>query len=137
MSSFSVWTANGTLNHLFRGTAFNVPGRFLALFTSPSGLENNTIGTANEVAVGPTGYARPNIDANGGFAVAVNSSMSNVQEFDFPIATSDWGTITHTAIMDAATGGNVVAWGPLLNPRIIYTGDSIKVPAGAFTITLT
>jgi len=138
MSGFSVHTENGVLNQVFNNTAFTVPGRFLALFTASTGLEENLIANAAEVVSAATGYVRVNITANGGFTTSSAGTLSNAQEFDFPIATADWQTITHTAVMDASAAGtgNVICWGPLLNPRVIYTGDSIRVPAGAFTITL-
>lgn len=139
MAGFSTYTSNGVLNQVFSSTPFQVTGRHLALFTSANGLQENTIGNADEVSTNGSNYARINLDMHGGFTSSSSGSITNTQEVDFPIAASDWGTITHTAIVDAsAVGtGNIVCWGPLLNPRIIYTGDNIRVPVGAFTITLT
>ena len=138
MPGFSDYTENGVLNQIFNGTPFVVPGRYLALFTSATGLEENTIAQADEVSAVGTGYARVNIPANGGFTTALTGTLSNAQEFDFPIALADWSTISHAAIVDVATAGagNIICWGPLVNPRIIYTGDSIRVPEGAFSVTL-
>lgn len=138
MPGFSDYTENGVLNQIFNGDAFVVPGRFLALFTSANGLEENNITGADEVSATGTGYIRVNVTANGGFTTSTTGTLSNAQEFDFPIATADWTTITHAAIIDTVSNGtgNVLCWGPLVNPRVIYTGDSIRVPAGAFTVTL-
>lgn len=138
MSSFSDYTENGVLNYLFNGTPFSIINRFFGLFTSANGLENNQITDAEEISNVSTGYTRINLDSLGGFTSSTAGTISNAQEMDFPIAQSDWGTITHSAILDSLDNstGNVIAWGPLLNPRVIYTGDSIKVPVGALTITL-
>lgn len=136
MAGFSDYLEDKLLNFVFKGDVFKIPGRYLALFTSDTGLEENNISLAAEVRDTQQSYARINITAQGGFNTASGGIIANSQDMDFPIAQADWGTITHTAVMDAATNGNVLAWGPLLNPRTIYNGDSVRVPSGALTITL-
>ena len=136
MSGFSDYLEDKLLNFVFKGDAFTVPGRYLALFTSDVGLEENNLALANEVKDAQQSYARIDMTAQGGVSPSAGGILANSQDMDFPIAQADWGTITHTAVLDAATDGNVLAWGPLLNPRTIYNGDSVRVPSGALTITL-
>ena len=56
--------------------------------------------------------------------------------FEFPVAQSDWGTISHGALMDAETGGNVIWWSALSAPRIVYSGDTIRFAPNTAVITL-
>lgn len=135
MSSFSNYTENGVLNHLFKAVNFPSPSLYMGLFQSDAGLESNEIASAAEV-VDASSYARVNINDFGGFSTSVAGQTSNTQDLDFNVALTDWGTVTHTAILDAATGGNVIAWGPLTNPRTLYAGDALKVRAGACVISL-
>lgn len=136
MAGFSNYIENMVLDGLFGEGALTIPGNYLALFKSDTGLEENDSGSWEEVTDTSGSYARIDIRTLGGFNSASDGNVSNAQEMEFPVAQADWGTITYTAVMDSATGGNVIAYGPLLNPRTIYNGDSIKVPAGALVITL-
>lgn len=138
MASFSNYTENGVLNLMFHGTPFNIPGLYLGLFTSDAGLEENNIQAATEVPGGLTGYLRIDLNQFGGVTTATDGEIQNVATMDFPKATQDWGEITHTALLDSpdAANGNVICWGPVLNSRTVYIGDSVRVPAGAFIVTL-
>lgn len=136
MAGFSDYTENKVLDLLFNEGTLSVPGIYLALFTSDAGLEESESSSWTEITDTSGSYQRIDIKTLGGFTSASNGSVSNAQDMEFPVAKADWGTITYTAVMDAATGGHVLAYGPLLNPRTIYNGDSVKVPAGALVITL-
>lgn len=136
MAGFSNYTENQVLDALFNGGTLTIPGLYLALFKSDAGLEENVSGSWEEVTDTSGSYARIDIETLGGFNSASDGTVSNAQDMEFPVALADWGTITYTAVMDAVNGGNVLAYGPLLNPRTVYNGDSIKVPAGALVITL-
>lgn len=55
------------------------------------------------------------------------------QDVSFPQATTSWGTITHVAVMDALTGGNMLFWVQLAAPVAItkygvafFSGDGVK-----------
>lgn len=136
MAGFSDYTENKVLDFIFNADSFVIPGLYLGLFKSDPGLETNQIASADEVKDSASSYVRIDINTLGGFNGASAGAVSNAQDMEFPIAQADWGTITHTAILDAKTGGNVLAWGPLLNPRTIYNGDCVKIPAGALVATL-
>jgi hypothetical protein len=38
--------------------------------------------------------------------------------------------------MDASTGGNMIAYGPLTASRVINSGDVFRMAANALTVTL-
>jgi hypothetical protein len=105
-------------------------GKYLALFTAAPG--EATAGT--EVTGG--GYVRQSIP----FTVT-NNSASNTSEVAFPQASAAWGTISHWAIMSAATGGNMYYYGATENATgtnttfTVANGDTIKFPAGSVVIT--
>ena len=136
MASFSDYSENKVLNYLLRGNAFAVPKLYLALFTSSNGLEANTPLTQTEVATSGTGYARVAIPSYTAFSDAASGSSSNTVTVEFPVAQADWGTITHGALMDAATGGNVIWWSALSAPRVVYSGDTIRFAPATTVVTL-
>lgn len=41
-----------------------------------------------------------------------------------------WGTVTHTALFDVATAGNLLSSGLLAVPMSISSGDTAKFPVG-------
>lgn len=126
--SFSNTTETHVLNYLLTSTSVTRPTAwYLALFTSnpaedASGTEVSTSGTA---------YARQSAS----FTVSGNSA-SNTSEIEFPTATASFGTVTHAAVFDASTGGNMIAYAALSTSKTIDTGDVMRVPASDFDITL-
>lgn len=136
MASFSDYTENKVLNYLLRGEAFSVPNMYLALFSSSNGLEPNVPASQTEVGTAGTGYARVAVPSYTGFSAATSGQSANVSTFEFPVAQTDWGTISHAALMDAETGGNVIWWSNLSAPRVVYSGDTIRFAANTLTILL-
>ena len=137
MSSFSDTLENAVLNKVFSNTDFSYPTLYIGLFKSDAGLETDELASAEEVSFDETGYTRVNITDNGGFTTATAGQILNQQDLNFPVAQADWGTITHAAIVSTdGSDAKIIAWGAMLNPRTIYNGDSIKIPAGALVIQL-
>ena len=62
--------------------------------------------------------------------------MDNLDEIVFAMATGDWGTMTHFALFDAATGGNMLAFGSLGESKTIGGGDIAKFAAGNLEVKL-
>nr|DAQ89824.1 MAG TPA: hypothetical protein [Caudoviricetes sp.] len=140
MSGFSTYLDNKLLDLVFSGTAYETPSKYIALFYSDAGLTENNSTALQEVS--GTAYARVAV-SNDKFSVASNSSVQNLANIEFPVAESDWGTVTHIAIMDAATDGNVLAWGVVRNPitmdaqpRDILTGDQFIIRTTTFNVRL-
>ncbi|MBM3616646.1 MAG: hypothetical protein FJX28_14855 [Alphaproteobacteria bacterium] len=63
-------------------------------------------------------------------------TASNNAAIEFPTASGSWGTITHVAVFDASTSGNMIAYASLTASKTIDTGDVLRVPAGDLDITL-
>jgi len=121
-------------NHWIGGSAYSAPATiYVALFTSATDID----GGGTEVAAGD--YARvgltnnatnfPNADANG--------QKSNGAIVDFGTTASAWGTVTHFALFDALTGGNMLAQDALVASKTINNGDPVSFPIGNITSTLT
>lgn len=103
---------------------------YLALYSSNPGKEN----TGTEISGG--GYERLEIpmtepyEDNGKDSVKLNETVF------FPEATSDWGTVTHGAIFDSKTGGNMEWYGPLATSRDPKEGDEVVVRENEIVVTL-
>ena len=134
MSAASNYLENKLLDHVLKNTAYTQPSAlYLGLFTNTGGdtsvnLEAGSL--INEVATGS--YARQTIT----FSAASSGTAITSATVTFPTATANWGTVTHVAILDASTGGNVLFWGQTTSSKLIETGDTFQVTAGNLTITL-
>lgn len=129
MSAASDYLEDKLLDHVLRNTAYTQPsGLWVGLFTATTGLETNT--PSAEVSGGA--YARKAIS----FGAASGGSASNSGTVTFDAATANWGTVTHVAVMDAASGGNVLFHGAVTSAKTIETGDTFQISAGNLTITL-
>lgn len=98
---------------------------YVALFTAAPG----ETGGGTEVS----GNAYVRMAAT--FTVSGNLA-SNSAAIEWPTATGNWGTITHVAVFDAATAGNMMAYAALTAAKTISTGDVLRIPLGDLDITL-
>ena len=110
-SGFSVFLDNKLLDAVFKGTPYTTPTKYVALFSSDAGLATN----APTAEISGGGYHRVAI-ADSAFNTAASGLVTNNAEVTFPVATESWGTITHVAIMDALTSGNVLAFATITTP---------------------
>lgn len=131
MASFTDYTENLILNWLLTTNSATRPTAwYVALFTAaPSDTGGGTEVSGN-------GYTRT---ATGTMTVAgTATTASNAAAIEFAAASGgNWGTITHAAIMDASTAGNMLAWAPLTTARTINDGDVFRIPAASLTVSLT
>lgn len=115
-----------TLQWLFTADAVTRPTTwYVALFTAaPSDLGGGT-----EVSGGA--YVRKAVT----FAVT-GDTASNTAAVEFDAATTTWGLITHAAIFDASTAGNMIAYASLTTAKQIDIDDVLRVPAGDLDVTM-
>lgn len=115
-----------TLEWLFTNTAVTRPTAwYLGLFTSdPTDAETGT-----EVSGGA--YVREAAT----FSVTGDTATTTAA-VEWPVATANWGTITHVAVHDAVTGGNIIAYAALDASKTINTDDVFRIPAGDLDITI-
>lgn len=121
MTKFSNYSENGIINHLLRNTTMTSPATvYLALYEDdPTDAD---VGT--EIVGGS--YARVAIT----FIAPANGVTENNGDLVPPLATADWGTITHVAVRDALTGGNMLFHGPLDTQITILNGQQFKILSG-------
>ena len=131
MSSFSDYTENLVLTYLFTdGSVTRPTAWYVGLFTAaPSDTGGGT-------EVSGSGYVRK---ATGTITVSgTGTTATNSAAIEFAAASGgNWGTVTHAAIFDAETSGNMLAWAQLTTARTINDGDVFRVPASSLTVTLT
>lgn len=129
MSAASDYLENKVLDHVLTSTSYTAPGtRYLGLYTASTGLESNS--PSAEVSGGS--YARKAVT----FAAASGGSSATNATVTFDTATASWGTITHVAILDASTSGNVLFWGAVTTSKTIDSGDTFQVTSGNLTVSL-
>src|SRR6185295_3635433 len=93
-------------------------GRLLTylLITNPAYVSLHT-GAPSGNEVSGNNYARQLMEfSNSGSAPTV-ASNTNVEEF--PVATGAWGTLTHFALWDAVSGGNMLVSKALTASKVI------------------
>lgn len=129
MSAASDFLEDALLDHVLGGATYTQPATlYVALFTADNGLEAGTI--TGEVSGGS--YAREAVT----FAAASGGSASTNATVTFTTATANWGTVTHVAIMDAVSAGNVLFHGSVTASKLIESGDTFQISSGNLTITL-
>ena len=125
--SFTNFLETEILDHVFAGAAYTAPTtKYLALFTA---VADGEAASVTEVTGGA--YARQTV----AFTTSGNTTSNNAA-VEYPTATANYGTVTHVAVFDASTSGNMMAYAALSSNKTIETGDVFRVPSGDLDITL-
>ena len=130
MGSFADYWENEILDHIFGKGSYTPPTIYVGLSTADP--TDDASGLAE-----PSGNAYARVATVGGdWNVASGGVIANANDITFPEATGSWGTITHFALFDAATGGNMLAHGALSTSKTIDSGDTGTFAAGDLDVTL-
>lgn len=127
--SFSKYLEHNILDHVFKGSKYDVPTLHLALF---SAAPDDTGSGGTEISGG--GYSRQPIDFSA--ASGDPTATSNPNEVIYPAATTDWDKVVGVGIYDAHTGGNMLLHVPLTDSKKVFAGDLFSVPPEGFVISL-
>lgn len=138
--SLSNYAKNKILNHIYTATAYPSPNAslHLALFTADPTAEGDA---ANEVDVGvvDTSYTRQVITFDTSAAPKNGQSLNNLV-CTFPPVVYGSGnaayTVSHIAIYDASTLGNMLSYGVLSAPVIREASKSLTFDIGTILMTL-
>jgi hypothetical protein len=130
MGSFADHWENEILDHLFGKGNYTPPTIHVGLSTADPGDD----GTGLSEPSG-SGYARVATSA-ADWNSASGGSLDNANAIEFPQATGSWATITHFALFDASTGGNMLAHGSLTQSKAIASGDTARFAAGDLDVSL-
>jgi hypothetical protein len=142
MPALSDYISAALINAVLRHTTFpTAPATvYLALFTAdPTSAGSQT----NELTSGNSpNYSRVAVSTTGSFSAPSVSngvtSTSNLNTISFPQAPSAWaGPITHVAVFDAATNGNMLLFGRLPTPHTLVASDILRFTPGAIVLSLT
>lgn len=134
MGSFSDFLELEVLDQIFGALDYAEPATLYIALSTADPTEDGS-GLA-EPAGGS--YARKSVDNNKTtWTTAAAGALANAIAIEFVQATGDWGTITHFAIMDAASGGNMLGYGVLGTAKAIDNGDTARFAIGELDITLT
>lgn len=136
MGSFSDYLEAKLLDHVFGATAYSAPGTlYFALFSAaPSDSGGGTELSGNAYArVAVTNNTTNLTNATG----TSPTTKKNGTVITWPTATpADWAAAGFWGIFDAASSGNLIAWGAFDEARITYLNDTFSIPANSLTITL-
>jgi hypothetical protein len=130
MGSFSNYWENKLLDYIFGKSSLTLPVIYIGLSITEPGED----GTALAEPSG-NGYQREQTSASD-WNVSAGGSLDNAGDIVFPMATGNWGTVTHFALFDAATEGNMLAYGTLSPAKVIGSGVIAKFAAGDLVINL-
>lgn len=134
MSAMTDYLEVEVRKHIFRTGSFTKPAALhVALYTAAPG----ETGGGTEVSGGS--YARVQrdpLDANWSAPDGTGGLTDNVGALTFPTPSANWGTITHFAILDAASAGNMLLYGALTAQKTVNNGDPAPYfAAGALDVT--
>ena len=134
MPAMSDFLEAALIGHLFRGAAYAAPATLhVGLLTAAP-----TDGTPGTEVAG-SGYARAavaNSAAQWSAIVGNNGTTSNASVVSMPTPSANWGLVTHFAIYDAASAGNMLWYAPLTVAKTVNTGDAISFPVGSITVQI-
>jgi hypothetical protein len=64
-------------------------------------------------------------------STGTSGTTSNNAVITFPAPTAAWGSVTHMAVYDATTAGNLLFWAPLTVAKTVNNGDAAPSFAAA------
>lgn len=127
MGSFSNYMENVSIDHIL-GTTTYVPKSTIYLALSTTNPDD-AVGNLTEPA---SNYIRKAI----AFSAAALRTIIQNGAVVFDQATGDWGVITHWAIMEDETGGNMLAHGALLSSKNVTSGKTFSMPDTAIELSM-
>ena len=127
--SFSDYAEGAVLDHVFNKTAYTQPTLYVGVSTADPTDTNAGIAE-------PVGNAYARVATIGADWSRTAGEMSNGVAMAFPEATGSWGSLTHFAVFDAATAGNMIFHGALTTAKAIAANETLRFPIGNLTFTL-
>jgi hypothetical protein len=130
MGGFSDYWENKILDHIFGKGSYTPPTIYVGLSTA-----DPTDAGSGLAEPSGNGYTRVQTSTSD-WNAASNGTLDNSSDITFTQATGNWGTITHFALFDAATAGNMLAHGALNQSKSINEPDTARFEAGDLQISL-
>ena len=141
MGSFSQYLEKKLLDHTLLVAVYNAASFtgglkvWVALCTTTP-----TVANTGSTIVEPVGGSYARVDSTGLWDTATIGTPTTTQNnsaIDFITATGSWGTINSFALLDASSGGNMLAFGTLSANKTVDSGDTVSFASGALVVSLT
>jgi len=135
-SGLSDYAENKLLGYYFGSVSASLPATYYVGLWTATLVDASTGSTAGEPSGGA--YARVAVTNDGSnFDAPAGGATANTLLIAFPMATASWGTITYVGICDAASAGNLIAYGSLTTPAAVAIYDTVLFQPGELDITIT
>jgi len=118
------------LDHIFENGAFTVPTNIYIALSTADPLDDGS-GIAEPVA---NNYARKVMNT---WNASASRVIKNNGVITFNTASGDWGLITHYAIFDAITAGNMLAHGSLSASKDVVNGNIPSIATTEIEVSVT
>ena len=125
----SNYLANILIDFAFRNQAFAQPGIWVAMATAT--IIDSSTGTSITEPGG--NYARVDFPS---WNAASGGQADNSADITFPTPSVDWSTVTYSALLDAATLGNLLIYATATPNQAPKIGDPVKIPTGDYIVTM-
>lgn len=132
--AITTYQANRVNNFLFGATSLTPNATYyIGLSTTAISADGTGI---SEPSGG--GYARiPVTNNKNTFTDSSGGLITNKIQISYNESTTDWGTIRYIFISDASTGGNILYFDQLTNPRNVQLATTLIFSAGSIRIQIT
>lgn len=138
MTAASNYTEENVINAVLRGVSFPIPpGVYVSLHTADPGESG---GSEVGLAAWPA-YVRRDAAVGGaiasGWAAPTDGVSTNAKQITYPgMNGASNVTVSHWALYDAATGGNMLAHAALQTSRTLQPGDVFVFDVASLTVTM-
>jgi hypothetical protein len=133
MAALTDHAENLLLNFLMTtGTATRPTNWYVALYTSAP--NDASTGSSGGTEVSGNGYSRQSV--SWAAASGTGGTTSNSGVVTFTASGGSFGTVTHLAIADASSGGNLLWHGAMTSSKAVADGDSLQFAVGAIDLTI-
>lgn len=134
-SAITTYGATFVLNTLFGKRATPPDSFYIALLTQAPGEQAD--GTTLSEPDPNAGYARMLLANDAlSWGQAVDGVVTSTASVFFPLATANWVPVSHYALCDSLTGGNVYLYGSFTVPRRVMVGDQCRIPAQLLAVSV-
>lgn len=130
MAAMTSYLSKKLLDHTLGLGAYTMP---TTVYASLHTADPTVAGLITAEVTG-TPYARQSITSKMNATDAITGVSINSTTVIFGPASVDWGTITHVAISDALTSGNMLLFCPLTEAQTTPSGESVQFSPSQFIV---
>lgn len=139
MSAMSDYLEWQLASHIFGSGTFTKPTVLAIALCSGAPTDAMTGATIPEM-VNTGAYARQTLNpsaTNWLDPIGTDGICYNLVQVDFPTATASWGWVSGVAIATSATygAGQMLVRGSLTTPKVIDSGDALRIPVSGMAFT--